>query len=32
VLIATNGLCSVSTVMTDADVDEIAERFAAARG
>src|SRR4051794_18231424 len=30
ILIATNGLCSLSTVMTEADVDEIAERFAAA--
>jgi glutamate-1-semialdehyde 2,1-aminomutase len=30
VLIATNGLCSLSTVMTEADVDEIADRFAAA--
>lgn len=31
VLIATNGLCSLSTVMTDDDVDDIAGRFAAAR-
>ena len=31
ILIATNGLCSLSTVMTEADVDEIAARFAAAR-
>jgi glutamate-1-semialdehyde 2,1-aminomutase len=30
ILIATNGLCSLSTVMTEADVDEIAARFAAA--
>jgi glutamate-1-semialdehyde 2,1-aminomutase len=29
-LVATNGLCSLSTVMTDEDVDAIAERFAAA--
>jgi glutamate-1-semialdehyde 2,1-aminomutase len=31
VLVATNGLCSLSTVMTEADVEEIAARFAAAR-
>ncbi len=31
VLVATNGLCSLSTVMTDADLEEIAARFAAAR-
>jgi glutamate-1-semialdehyde 2,1-aminomutase len=31
-LVATNGLCSLSTVMTGDDVDEIASRFAAARG
>ena len=30
-LVATNGLCSLSTVMTEADVEEIAARFAAAR-
>jgi glutamate-1-semialdehyde 2,1-aminomutase len=30
-LVATNGLCSLSTVMTDGDVEEIAARFAAAR-
>ncbi len=31
VLVATNGLCSLSTVMTEADIEEIAARFAAAR-
>ena len=30
-LVATNGLCSLSTVMTEADIEEIAARFAAAR-
>jgi glutamate-1-semialdehyde 2,1-aminomutase len=32
VMVATNGLCSLSTVMTDDDVDAIADRFAAAAG
>jgi glutamate-1-semialdehyde 2,1-aminomutase len=31
-LVATNGLCSLSTVMMPADVDEVERRFAAAKG